>query len=141
MKLKRIGPKMEHMEEVEGMAVIAIEATTEEAARIGHLLFKPIEVVPAVDFIEESDLFGDFLDQFFTVRTVGQVSSRDLYDVFACWCSTRLGASKYTPSMRKVGEFMRDRGFVRIKTDRVYWGGLSWNDPRNDCAGSIPEAD
>ena len=138
--MKSIRPKMNGLEEVFDGAVIVIEATREEAAAIGHLLFSDVSIRPAANYIEDSDPVSAFIKRYCNEDTFGSIAVIDFYDMFCCWYQQTTG--NYCMSQKRLGSIMLNKHCRQKVAGLDRFVGLSFQDPRNhamDYPGSEVE--
>lgn len=109
MELKAIRPKMRGMSEEDGVAQIVIEATQEEATKIGHLLFMPV----CINFDEtykELDFIGEYIGNALVKDEDKSISFSHLIRHASDWFESHYN---WRPTARVLGGMLKERLKIR----------------------------
>jgi putative DNA primase/helicase len=69
----------------------------------------------------ESDLIAQFLEEKTSSAPTGKIKAGDLYKAYESWCKER---GEFVITGTKFGKRMEEKGFLKKKTDYVYYLGI-----------------
>ena len=88
-------------------------------------LQQPQELIEVKDeYRKAQDAVGLFLEECCTEDAKSRVSAADLYKAYIQWCQD---TGEYEISQRQFGTRLREKGYTSLKSNSIYWCGLSLN--------------
>lgn len=105
MELKAIRPLMRGMEPVEGMAQIVIEATQEEATKIGSLLFMPVSIEEDETY-RELDVVMEFIGCELVEADGEKIRFSEVVQAASAWLDNYYA---YRPAVRVLAGMLKER--------------------------------
>lgn len=92
----------------------------------------PIVLKDTEEYRGGEDELGEFLEACCTKAGHQEESAAQLYETFTWWWKDSGRKLKYLPSQKRVGKWMKEKGFENHKKGTVYWRGLSVRDEIRD---------